>query len=69
MRAFLFILWWTALIVLITLKASGAALSWWIVLAPIYEIPVVALVLLILMVMVVVFLELGLGPKPNSPKL
>jgi hypothetical protein len=36
MKRILFFLWWTALVVLLTLKGSGTALSWWIVLAPIY---------------------------------
>lgn len=43
MRAFVFFVWWTALVVLLTLKLSGSALSWWFVLAPLYA-PVVGVV-------------------------
>ena len=67
MRAFLFLAWWTTLVVLLTLKASGAALSWWIVLMPIYAIPLVGFALIALIILVVLFN--GLSPKPGSPKL
>lgn len=69
MRTFLAVTWWTALVVLLTLKLSGAALSWWVVLSPIWGIPALAAALLAIMLVLVAFIDLGLGNKPDSPKL
>lgn len=45
--------WWTALVVLLTLKLSGSSLSWWVVLSPILG-PVAFMALLFIAALAVV---------------